>query len=368
MTGGIKHYYAHGNTAVGPYSLFESAFQGLERLFVLTGEQGTDKSTIFKQVSQAVQDRGYDVQWFHSPWDDDALEGLIVTQLRVGVVDGTSCRLSLTGIQGTVVEVVGLDHACDLERIEAERERIVSLEQEAKAASMKAYETFAKALKIHDEWEKYYIGSMIFAEANKVTQELAADFLGDRNLLKKPRVRHLFLGAATPAGPVDYIMNLTDDCKRRIFIKGRPGSGKSTMLKKLAVAAEDRGFDVDVFHCGFDPNSLDMLIFPELGVSIFDSTAPHEHFPSKGSDEILDMYERTMIEGTDEKYAEPVQAIKQRYAAAMQEATAHLAKAKELRDQANGIVAEATDEAELSKLGKQLVGDIEQLIQVAVGR
>jgi hypothetical protein len=111
-----------------------------------------------------------------------------------------------------------------------------------------------------------------------------------------------------------------------------------------------------------------MLIFPELGVSIFDSTAPHEHFPSKGSDEILDMYERTMIEGTDEKYAEPVQAIKLRYAAAMQEATAHLARSKALRDQATGIVAEATDEAEMARFGQQLVGDIEKLIQVAVGQ
>ena len=31
------------------------------------------------------------------------------------------------------------------------------------------------------------------------------------------------------------------------------------MLKSLASASESRGFDVQVFHCGFDPNSLDML-------------------------------------------------------------------------------------------------------------
>ena len=40
------------------------------------------------------------------------------------------------------------------------------------------------------------------------------------------------------------------------------------MLKKLAKVAEEKGFDVEVYHCGFDPNSLDMVIVRELGFAI----------------------------------------------------------------------------------------------------
>ena len=45
------------------------------------------------------------------------------------------------------------------------------------------------------------------------------------------------------------------------------------MLKKLAKAAEEKGFEVEVYHCGFDPNSLDMVIVRELGFAIL--IAPH---------------------------------------------------------------------------------------------
>ena len=69
------------------------------------------------------------------------------------------------------------------------------------------------------------------------------------------------------------------------------------MLKKLAKAAEEKGFEVEVYHCGFDPNSLDMVIVRELGFAIFDSTAPHEYFPSREGDEIIDMYALIVTRG-----------------------------------------------------------------------
>src|SRR5690606_34119962 len=119
-------------------------------------------------------------------------------------------------------------------------------------------------------------------------EELIIELFDGRGGDAPSRGRRLFFGAATPKGAVDYIQELTASLKRRIFIKGRPGSGKSTMLKKLAAAAESRGIAVQVFHCGLDPHSLDMLIFPELSTAIFDSTAPHEYDPNRGGDEILD--------------------------------------------------------------------------------
>ena len=72
------------------------------------------------------------------------------------------------------------------------------------------------------------------------------------------------------------------------------------MLKQIAAAGELHGFDLEIYHCGFDPHSLDMIIIRELGLAIFDSTAPHEYFPSRDGDEIIDMYGLLIAEGTDE--------------------------------------------------------------------
>src|SRR5690606_25296046 len=128
---------------------------------------------------------------------------------------------------------------------------------------------------------------------------------------------------------------------KRYFIKGRPGSGKSTMLKKLAAAATERGFDIELYHCGFDPNSLDMLIVRELGFAIFDSTAPHEYFPVHDTDEIIDMYALCIAPGTDEAHATELSDISARYRAKMDESIARLAEAKRWRDELEEVYGAA---------------------------
>jgi len=184
---------------------------------------------------------------------------------------------------------------------------------------------------------------MDFAKADRIAEELIRELFAGHGSETPVRGRRLFFGAATPKGAVDYIPNLTAPLKRRIFIKGRPGSGKSTMLKKIAAAAETSGIDVQVFHCGLDPHSLDMLIFPGLSTAIFDSTAPHEYYPDRDGDEILDMYERAMTPGTDDAYADELAAIRQRYSAQMREATSHLAEAEAIDARIKALHAAAID-------------------------
>lgn len=154
---------------------------------------------------------------------------------------------------------------------------------------------------------------------------------------------HRFLGAATAAGAVDYVMNLTEHLHKRVFVKGRPGSGKSTLFKKLAQVASSRGLAVEMYHCGFDPNSLDMLIFPQLGTAIFDSTAPHEHFPSREGDSILDIYELAIASGTDERHAAEIAEVRASYAASMKRSIGYLAEARQVREQIIALYAKALD-------------------------
>ena len=99
-----------------------------------------------------------------------------------------------------------------------------------------------------------------------------------------------------------------------VAIIGQSGSGKSTFMKKIAEQALSHGFDTEVYHCSFDPNSLDMIIMRELDVCLFDSTAPHEYFPSRTNDEIIDIYEIAVTSGTDERYADELAEIQTAYA------------------------------------------------------
>lgn len=361
MAGTIRNYYAGGNTAKGFRNLFDSNLKGLERLFILKGGPGTGKSSIMKKVGEEWSNRGYNIEYLHCSSDNNSIDGVIIRELQVGIVDGTAPHVIEPKAPGAIEDYVNLGEAWNSKKLAAQKEKIVSISEQISEAFQTAYDLFAEGLKIHDEWEVFYIQNMDYTEANKLTEELIDELFGRVKLNKKADVKHRFLGAATPLGPVDFIQNLTEDIDTRYFIKGRPGSGKSTMLKKIAASAEKLGYDVEVYHCGFDPNSLDMVILRELGVALFDSTAPHEHFPDRETDRIIDMYTRTITEGTDEKYAAEINEIKERYSAKMKEATSYLAKAKQLHDQLENIYKEAMDFSIVDKIQQKIVNEIEEI-------
>jgi hypothetical protein len=366
MSGTIRNYYAGGNTAIGFYSLYESNLQGLDRLFILKGGPGTGKSSLMKQIGKEWADKGYNIELLHCSSDNNSIDGVIIPDLKLGIVDGTAPHVIEPKAPGLIEEYVNLGVGWDSQKLAQHKKEILELNEQISQAFQSAYSVFAEALKIHDEWEKIYIENMDFIKADELRDSLIETFFSNVSLNKKADVRHRFLGAATPKGPVDFIQNLTEDISKRYFIKGRPGSGKSTMLKSLASTAEGKGFDVEVYHCGFDPNSLDMVIVRELGFAIFDSTAPHEYFPERESDSIVDMYETTIAPGTDEKYAEEIEEINGRYSAKMKEGTRLLAQAKSLHDDLENFYIEAMDFALVEKMKNEINAEIHRIAQTTV--
>ena len=63
--------------------------------------------------------------------------------------------------------------------------------------------------------------------------------------------------------------------QRLYIIKGGPGTGKSTLMRKVADEAEKNGMDSELIFCSSDPSSLDGVIIPSLDTAIVDGTAPH---------------------------------------------------------------------------------------------
>lgn len=62
---------------------------------------------------------------------------------------------------------------------------------------------------------------------------------------------------------------------KAFIIKGGPGTGKSSFMKKIASCAEQNGTDYILCPCSSDPDSLDGVILPEKKTIILDGTAPH---------------------------------------------------------------------------------------------
>lgn len=363
MTGITLHFYTGGNTARGFTSLLDSSLQGLERVVVLQGGPGTGKLVNITAIGNKLAEEGYEIWFIHCASDHYSLDGLIVPELKVGIVDGTAPHVIEPTLTEAAMKYVDLGDACRADQLEAQKSAIDQLKGDISQAYEQAYSGFAKALRIHDDWEKLYIANMDFQAADLLAKEYIGILYGDRKLEKQGRVDHRFLGAATPNGAIDFVPNLTEGLKRYL-IKGRPGSGKSTLLNKLAATAIERGFDVEIYHCGFDPNSLDMIIVREIGFAIFDSTAPHEYDPDRPSDEIVDMYERCIHPGTDDVYSEKISDVKEQYSAAMKQSIQQLTHTRSLLDQLEQIYIQSMDVPIVERLNNEIQQEITRLAAI----
>jgi len=148
---------------------------------------------------------------------------------------------------------------------------------------------------------------------------------------------------------------------KRYFIKGRAGTGKSTLLKKIAEAAEVNGFDIEVYHCGFDPESIDMVDFRELGVCIFDIIDPHDYFAERQGDEIVDLYEQTVTPGTDEKYKSIITYYTKSYKQRMKDGISYLQNAKSISDRLEKMYTDVVDFGVINEIYSTICNEISEL-------
>ena len=95
--------------------------------------------------------------------------------------------------------------------------------------------------------------------------------------LCKRKQRFVFIWRQFPTGFYSlYDQLLEPEQAETIYIlKGGPGCGKSSLMRRVAQAMEEKGASVEYIACSGDPDSLDAVVFPALNTAIVDGTAPH---------------------------------------------------------------------------------------------
>lgn len=84
-----------------------------------------------------------------------------------------------------------------------------------------------------------------------------------------------FLGNNTGYGFYNCYDNELKSMDKVVLLKGGPGTGKSSLFKRVASFAKEHGFDYELWYCSGDPQSLDGVYIKDSNSAIVDATSPH---------------------------------------------------------------------------------------------
>ncbi len=83
-----------------------------------------------------------------------------------------------------------------------------------------------------------------------------------------------FLGTTSPTGfRTDFKQQIDRPGMYTYILKGGPGTGKSTLMKRIAESFD--GENISLYRCSSDINSLDAAVMEDKNFMIVDGTAPH---------------------------------------------------------------------------------------------
>nr|PZN04902.1 MAG: AAA family ATPase [Bacillota bacterium] len=179
--------------------------------------------------------------------------------------------------------------------------------------------------------------------------------------MKKGSVRRFYPGGNTPRGYISFFDSVLpwDNAKKFFIMKGGPGVGKSTFIKKIGEKLVRSGVDVEFLHCSADRKSLDGLILPKYGIALIDGTAPHVVDPKyPGCVEEIINFGDSWNEAGIIKHKSEIIKLQKEISRGYKKGYGYLRAAKALYDEIQEIYSWAVDEKRLNAIIEEVVGDI----------
>lgn len=111
-------------------------------------------------------------------------------------------------------------------------------------------------------------------------------------------------------------------------LDGGPGSGIREILSRVSQTAEYKGLSTELFHCPFEPDSLDMVIIHGINTAVVNVSKP---FHDDVTGERIDLGDCIEIEKLS-IYRKELDDCKARFEHLLEASIEHLAKAKATHD------------------------------------
>ncbi len=345
----MRKYFLGGNTPKGFYSYYDYLIpqKDAKKVYILKGGPGTGKSTLMKKIALYAEDEGFDVDYIYCSSDPESLDGLVIREMQVAFVDGTSPHIVDPKTPGAVDTIINLGNFWNEKNMKKNKSDILNVSLEISDKFDLAYDHLKAAGVLHSIIRK--LQSRIYDEdkIKKYANEIIYSEIGDISGRGNATERKLF---ASSYGPYGYITHgCTIGCSKKYVITG---DCAHVVTKQVAKAFLQNKYDIETFYNPIAPDSEILHIFvPELNIGIF-----------TGEDGI---YGGKTIELSDtgdfscyEKYGEEIENCRCSFDIQIREACKIIKQAKNLHDKLEGYYIPNMDFAELEKTTTKILDEL----------
>lgn len=270
MTTKIRRMFPGGNTSEGFYSYFDNILgRDANRLFILKGGPGTGKSTIMRKFADKAMALNYDLEYHHCASDPSSIDVVVVPELKVAILDGTSPHAIDPKVPGAIDEIINLGEFWDESEMIKNRDIIRDLLEINSKYYIRTYKYLSAARTIYEDIVWKNEESLDLGKRNVEIESLVYEVYKGIEISEKLGLeRHLFGSMYTPDGWVEYTDSLLEGLGNIYYILGDIGTGKSLCLERVYEEGIKRGLDIELFHSPLIPTKIETLIIKSIGVAL----------------------------------------------------------------------------------------------------
>ena len=335
-----RHYFPGNNTPLGFFSYYKHILGQREanKIVCIKGGPGTGKSTFMNRIAEYFASMDEDIDYLHCSADENSLDGIVLKDRRIAVIDGTSPHITDPVTPGAVDKIVNLGEFWDEEAIAVNKSEIIDLNEETSRWYRIAYNYLSAAKSVYRSLEEIYNDASEDSEIYKVVADIVGSEYGDLDISLKPGKRKKFFASAiTGDGVVNYITSLLGDMKRVYLIESPVGYSNSSFMEIVTEGAIYRGLDVEVYYCPMCPEEkIEHIVIPELKTAFVTMNRYHDIQPweipapdESGQEIILIDMEDYMNILNIGKNSELIQSLNEEYDILLNKSVKHLSLARD---------------------------------------
>ena len=303
-----RHYFPGNNTPQGFFSYYKYILGQREanRIICIKGGPGTGKSTLMKRIGEKFAKLGEDIDYLHCSADENSLDGVILKNRRIALIDGTSPHITDPVTPGAVDKIINLGEFWNEEGIAANKEEIIDLNEESSRWYRIAYNYLNAAKSVYRSLEDIYYRAVENSEIYRIVADIVNEEYSTHPICLRPgRQKKFFASAITPGGIVNYLRSLLNNIEKVYLISVPEGFSNHSFMEIIKEGAVYRGYDTEIFYCPMGPEEkIEHLVIPQLKIAFITVNEYHDLEPWELFDEEEDVnYERekelTLIDVSD---------------------------------------------------------------------